>query len=98
MAELTAQKADLEVKIAREEIQDQVLTRPQVEFWFSKMISLDLANHDNKQRNIDTFINSIYVYADKAVINFNWRGIRGDSSPIKYKRLGFKGFGGSKTG
>ncbi len=73
MDELTAQKTDLEVKIAREEIQDQILSRSQVEFWLSKMVSLDLANNDNKQRIVDTFINSIYVYDDKAVINYNCR-------------------------
>ncbi len=32
MDDLTEQKADLEVKIAREEIQEQILTREQVEF------------------------------------------------------------------
>lgn len=30
-------------------------------------------NHDNKQRIVDTFINSIYVYDDRLVINFNCR-------------------------
>ena len=33
MDELTAQKTDLEVKIAREEIQSQILTGDQVKFW-----------------------------------------------------------------
>ena len=73
MDELTEQKTDLEVKIAREEIQEQILTREQVKFWLSKMIDLNLASQDNKQRIIDTFVNSIYVYDDKAVINFNCR-------------------------
>ncbi len=73
MDELTSQKSELEVKIAREEIQEQILTKEQIVFWLSKMVSLDLANQDNKQRIIDTFVNSIYVYDDKAVINFNCR-------------------------
>ena len=73
MDELTEQKTDLEVRIAREEIQEQILTKEQIEFWLSKMVSLDLASQDNKQRIIDTFVNSIYVYDDKAVINFNCR-------------------------
>ena len=73
MDELTAQKTELEVKIAREEIQNQILTKDQIEFWLSKMITLDLANPDNRQRIIDTFVNSIYIYDDRAVINFNCR-------------------------
>lgn len=73
MDELTEQKTDLEVKIAREEIQAQILTREQVKFWLSKMIDLNLANQDNKQRIIDTFVNSIYVHDDRVIINFNCR-------------------------
>lgn len=73
MDELTAQKTELEVKIAREEIQNQILTKDQIEFWLSKMIALALANSDNRQRIIDTFVNSIYIYDDRAVINFNCR-------------------------
>ena len=73
MDELTAQKTDLEVKIAREEIQTQILTREQVKFWLSKMIDLNLASQDNKQRIIDTFVNSIYVHDDRVIINFNCR-------------------------
>ena len=64
---------DLEVKIAKEEIQSQILTKEQVEFWLKNMEKLDLANTDNKQRVINTFVNSIYVYDDKFVVNFNCR-------------------------
>lgn len=73
MDELTAQKTDLEVKIAREEIQAQILTSEQVKFWLSKMIDLNLSNQDNRLRIIDTFINSIYVHDDRVIINFNCR-------------------------
>ena len=82
MDELTEQKTDLEVRIAREEIQEQILTKEQIEFWLSKMVSLDLASQDNKQRIIDTFVNSIYVYDDKAVINFNCRE-ESETIPLK---------------
>lgn len=56
-----------------EEIQTQILTREQVKFWLSKMIDLKLASQDNKQRIIDTFVNSIYVHDDRVIINFNCR-------------------------
>ncbi len=46
------------------------------------MVSLDLASRNNKQRIIDTFVNSIYVYDDKAVINFNCRE-ESETIPLK---------------
>lgn len=73
LTELETLKTDLEVKIAKEEIQMQILTKDQVEFWLKNMEKLDLANADNKQRLINTFINSIYVHDDKFVVNFNCR-------------------------
>lgn len=73
MKELEDLKTDIEVKIAREEIQTQILTKEQAKFWLQRMADFDLANHDNKQRIVDTFINSIYVYDDRLVINFNCR-------------------------
>ena len=73
LAELEDMKTDLEVKIAREEIQSQILTREQVEFWLENMQRLNLADTDNRQRIINTFINSIYVHDDKFVVNLNCR-------------------------
>lgn len=102
MTELETLKTDLEVKIAKEEIQMQILTKDQVEFWLKNMEKLDLANADNKQRLINTFINSIYVHDDKFVVNFNCReeseviprNLKGDVSsltivgePAAYRRL-----------
>ncbi len=48
------QKTDLEVKIAREEIQAQILTREKVKFWLSDMIDLNPSSQDNQQHIIDT--------------------------------------------
>lgn len=73
LAELEDMKTDLEVKIACEEIQSQILTREQVEFWLENMQRLNLADTDNRQRIINTFINSIYVHDDKFVVNLNCR-------------------------
>ena len=73
MTELNELKSDLEVKIAREEIQTQILTQDQIEFWLNNMSSLNLLSNDNRHRIIDTFVNSIYVYDDKLIINFNCR-------------------------
>ena len=37
------------------------------------MEKLDLASIDNRQRIINTFVNSIYVFEDRFEINFNCR-------------------------
>ncbi len=71
--ELEMLKTDIEVKIAKEEIQVEILTEEQIVFWLSNLIKLDLMVESNKQKIIDTFINSIYVYDEYMTINFNCR-------------------------
>ena len=71
MEELEEQHKDLEVKIAKERFGTQLLTKDQIVFWLTKMTELDLAQDSNKQRIVDTFVNSIYVHEDRAVINLN---------------------------
>lgn len=73
LAELEAQKSDINVSIAKEEIKSRVLTKEQILFWLHKMKDSDILNEDNRERIVDTFINSIYVYDDKVVINYNCR-------------------------
>ena len=48
-----------------------MLTKEQIVFWLTKMTRLDLAQDSNRQRIVDTFVNSIYVHEDRAVINLN---------------------------
>ena len=71
LSELEAQKSDIKVKIAREEIKSAVLSKEQILFWLNKMKDSDILNEENRERIVDTFINSIYVYDDKVVINYN---------------------------
>ncbi len=85
LSELEAQKSDIKVKIAREEIKSAVLSKEQILFWLTKMKDSDILNDDNRERIVDTFINSIYVYDDKVVINYNCRE---DSETILPDNLG----------
>lgn len=73
LSELEAQKSDIKVKIAKEEIKSAVLSKEQILFWLNKMKDSDILNEDNRERIVDTFINSIYVYDDRIVINYNCR-------------------------
>lgn len=73
LSELEARKSDIQVKIAREEIKSAVLSKEQIMFWLHKMRDFDILNEDNRERIVDTFINSVYVYDDRLVINYNCR-------------------------
>lgn len=71
MAELENQKKKIEIKIAKEQINTQILTKDQIIFWLTNITRLDLAQDSNRQRIVDTFVNSIYVHEDRVVININ---------------------------
>ncbi len=73
LSELEFQKIDIEAKIAKEEISSQILTKEQILYWLNRIRELNLMNEDNRECVIDTFINSVYVYDDKLIINFNSR-------------------------
>ncbi len=71
MNELEVKKTEIEVRLVKEEIQSQILTREQVVYWLSKMREMDLNDENRRERIIDTFVNSIYVYDGRIVINLN---------------------------
>ncbi len=73
MKELEAKKSEIETKIIREEIKERRLTKEQIVAWLTKLTELDLADEGNKLRIIETYVNSVYVYDDKIVVNFNCR-------------------------
>ena len=73
MNELESIKMDLQIKLSQAEMETQALTKEQIEFWLKNMEKLNLASDTNRQRIINTFVNSIYVYDDRYVINFNCR-------------------------
>ncbi len=72
-SELELQKNDIQAKIAKEEINTKILTKEQILYWLNRIRELNLMNEDNSECVINTFINSVYVYDDKVVINFNCR-------------------------
>lgn len=72
--ELESQRGRIESDILKEQIQRDVLSREQIEFWLRSMKKLNLTNDDSKRRLVDTFVNSVYLYDDnKAVVSFNCR-------------------------
>ena len=69
--DLEAAKGDLEVKILQEEIEQPLLTKEQILFWFHKFRGIDTSKREQRQLLIDTFINSVYLYDDRIVLTFN---------------------------
>lgn len=71
MTELEQKKVELEAEIAREKFGGRDLTKQQIVFWLKKMRELDLTSAASKERIINIFINSVYVYQDRYVVNYN---------------------------
>jgi hypothetical protein len=71
--ELEETKSKLEVSILQEQMQKPLLTREQLTFWICRFRNIDVTKLDQRQRLIDSFVNSVYVYDDHAVITFNYR-------------------------
>lgn len=71
--ELEETKSKLEVSILQEEMQKPMLTREQVAFFIYRFREFDVANQEQRQRLIDSFVNAVYLYEDKVVLTFNYK-------------------------
>lgn len=63
----------IEIEIAKEQIVRPIISREQIEVWIMNFAKTDLKNQEQKQRLIDIFINSVYVYDDKIVVLLNYK-------------------------
>ncbi|HBT63204.1 MAG TPA: recombinase family protein, partial [Ruminococcaceae bacterium] len=70
---LEAVKSDLEVKIMQEEMHSPLLKREHITFWIHRFRKLDITKAEQRQRLIDSFVNSIYLYDGHLVITFNYK-------------------------
>ena len=73
LEELEKQKNELSVQIIKEEMAKPTLTRDQIIFWFHRFRKYNVKRLDHRRRLIDSFVNSIYLYDDKMIINFNYK-------------------------
>lgn len=75
METLEAQRLEAEENLSRMKIQQKIpITEKEVLAWLSTFRHGDLMDLSFRQKIIDTFINSIYLYDDKIVIFFNIKG------------------------
>ena len=80
--ELETKKADLEIVLSREKIEQTPLTKEQIVFWISRFKDGDIISRfkdgdidDPAYRSslVDIFVSAIFLYDDKIVITFNWK-------------------------
>ena len=60
--ELERQKSEIEVRILKEEIERPFLKREQIIFWLRRFREFDIADYEQRQLLIDTFVNVTYLY------------------------------------
>lgn len=72
--DLEEQKSNLEVELFKTQINHPVLTKEQIQFALYSYRKLDLSSQEGKQQLIDGFVNSIFLYDDRFLITFNYKG------------------------
>lgn len=82
--ELEEQKSNLESELCQAQIKNPVLTQEQIEFGLYNLRKIDISTKEGKQRLIDTFVNSIYLYDDHLVITFNYKS---QSKTVTFEEL-----------
>ena len=71
--ELEARQDALKASILEEELQRPTLSREQILFWFERFRQGDVNSPVYQRQIIDNFVNSVYVFEDRVVLNFNFK-------------------------
>ncbi len=78
---LAAQKEDLDLDLAKLRVASRItLTESEIVDWLQQFVRGDPTDLTFRQRVIDIFVNSIYLYDDKVVMYFNIK----DASQVSY--------------
>lgn len=71
--ELESQKKEIESQINDEQLSHPIIPQAQILFTLHNYRTIDTSTKEGKQRLIDGFVNSIYLYDDRFVITFNYK-------------------------
>ena len=71
--ELEETKSCLETSILQEQIKNPIITKEQILCWLQAFRTYDMTTPKHRRQLIDYFANSIYVYENEMIINFNYR-------------------------
>ena len=82
--ELEERKRNLEIELFEAQTRNPVLTKEQILFAIYNFRKIDISSQEGKQRLIDGFVNSIYLYDDHFVITYNYKG---QSKTVTFEEL-----------
>ena len=68
---MEAAKKKLEGEIGAEQLRHPRMSRDEIVFGIERFAALDVTTHEGRQKLIDGFINSVFLYDDRIVLNFN---------------------------
>lgn len=71
---LESQKEELEISILQTELQKPKYTKEQMVLWISQFKYGDVDSLDYQKEIIDIFLNSIYIFDDRIVLTYNYKG------------------------
>ena len=73
LEKLEAEQEQLEINIAMERLIKPMIPQEKNQAWLMNFAAADLSDQSQKQRIIDIFVNSVYVYDDRMIIFFNYK-------------------------
>ncbi len=73
LEKLESEHEQLETNIAMEKLVKPVIPQEKIQVWLMNFAAADLSDKSQKQKIIDIFVNSVYVYDDRVVIFFNYK-------------------------
>ena len=71
--DLESKRADLEISIAKEKMEQTPLSKEQIAFWISRFKDGDIDNIIYRRNIVDIFVNAVYLYDDKIMLLFNYK-------------------------
>ena len=70
---LEREKSELSIQIMKEEMSRPNLTKEQILFWIYRFRKLNPKRLEHRRRLVNSFLNSVYLYDDKIIINCNYK-------------------------
>lgn len=90
LAELEERQKTLSIEITREQIKSPALTKEQILFGIHKFRKCDITTQEGKKRLIGSFVNSIYLFDDYALVTCNFKE---GTTKITFDDIENSGFG-----
>ena len=71
---LEKQRDNLKIAVLQAELQKPKYTKEQIVSWIGQFKYGDVNSREYQKRIIDTFVNSLYLFDDRLVITYNFKG------------------------